>query len=329
MSVSKIFICFSTLLALLSGCSSMESLVDVPVAPDNARIAPYSINTHQRSVHLFDPVSLKARIRERHLRPRVQQLYVLVDQTFTASDRYRDYSYTDYSREIFRRFNRTLPALPLGGGAYALRQAEDSTEPADMPRYTARVIEQQLNAGRSLPGIGTADLAEAIDAISIKAQISKGNVALVILTDWKRIDQPVHEAVQRFRQRMRAKSGFLVGARHRMFAKAGAMVNPDSQAWKDSEQRTGCVVMLGIGNRLSRTALDEVDQCGFSIAADKVAQPRDMSHLVERVLFNGPEDSDGDGIYDYKDRCPDTTPGRLIRFDGCARFATQDNQGVD
>jgi hypothetical protein len=29
---------------------------------------------------------------------------------------------------------------------------------------------------------------------------------------------------------------------------------------------------------------------------------------------------DGDGIYDYMDKCPNTEKGRLVRFDGCYRF---------
>jgi len=55
-------------------------------------------------------------------------------------------------------------------------------------------------------------------------------------------------------------------------------------------------------------------------------QPREMSYFVEKILFSGPADSDGDGIYDYLDECPSTTPGRVIGRNGCARFTRGDDE---
>jgi hypothetical protein len=49
-----------------------------------------------------------------------------------------------------------------------------------------------------------------------------------------------------------------------------------------------------------------------------------MTHFVQRVLYKGPADSDGDGIYDYLDGCPNTSIGRIVDYFGCLRFAASE-----
>ena len=101
-----------------------------------------------------------------------------------------------------------------------------------------------------------------------------------------------------------------------------AVINSPSILTTSQEQRSGvCLYTVGVGNRLSRTRLDTVDSCGHSVAADKVAQPRDMAHFVQNILYKGPADTDGDGIYDYRDRCLNTHAGRIVDYSGCPRFA--------
>jgi OOP family OmpA-OmpF porin len=73
----------------------------------------------------------------------------------------------------------------------------------------------------------------------------------------------------------------------------------------------------------------KVGGCGFAVNADDIAAPEAMARYV-REVFLGPAaapvalapssvaaDSDGDGVPDSRDRCPDTPAGVSVNADGC------------
>lgn len=86
------------------------------------------------------------------------------------------------------------------------------------------------------------------------------------------------------------------------------------------QQRNACFYNILMSMRNIASFPLEFGKCGFSLSSKSLSHPREMSHFVGRVLFKGPADSDGDGIYDYRDRCPDTSVGRVVNYDGCYRF---------
>lgn len=73
----------------------------------------------------------------------------------------------------------------------------------------------------------------------------------------------------------------------------------------------------------------KVGGCGFTVNADEIAAPDAMSRYVQDVLLwppagqaassaaYGPLDSDGDGVVDSRDRCPNTPRGVKVNADGC------------
>lgn len=280
----------------------MERVLPLPTKSSSAIEANYDLSTFDTSIHLFDPISLYERVHRYSLVQKIDALYVLVDTGEGAGDMYRGIPAEVYLREIFRRFNRSLPHVPLAGGVWKLSSAPQSNVAGG---YVATGIEYKLDSGRTLPSIGTIDLSTAIDSISDFASATKGNVALLLLGDWKQIDDDVFEAVSRFRQRGFAKTGF--------------QVLPQIENW-NSVSSVHCVYSIGLSSRYSTSRLDGADLCGFSVAADKVAQPNSMAHFVERVLFGPPADTDGDGVYDYADLCPEEGRERLVDFNGCLRF---------
>jgi len=289
----------------LTGCSSMERLVDSPEKQSSTQAGDYELELYKRSVHLFEPVSVDDIAASERLQPRLDNLFVLVDDG-DDSELYRGVPKQVYVYEIFRRFNLSMPHLNLRGGAFRLYEDKDELR---VGPYLSREIQHKIDSNRPLTSLGTKNLAEGIEKITELAVTARGRTGLVIFTDWQNITAQEVEAVARFRQRGEALAGF--------------NVVPQVDSW-DGSENPYCIFAVGVGNAMSRSMFDQADVCGFSEAADKVAQPRDMAYFVRKILYTTPLDSDGDGIYDYQDQCPDTPPGRIIDSLGCLRFEAEE-----
>jgi len=286
------------------GCGTFETLVKVPVKPSEAVVDEYQIALYQEPIHLFSGANLGSKMKQQRLMRRTENLIVLIEQG-RSTEMYRGIPLDIYQREVFRRFNRTLPHIALGGGVWSV--AEDS-KVANFGQYKPSVIEDSLDRGESLDGIGSGNLAKAIDIAAGIASGLRGRTTLLLITPWGLLDQSAREAVMRFYQRGRSQAGF--------------QIIPQVDAWNGSSG-LNCVYAVGVGGKLPMSALRTVEDCGLSMPSDRLMQVRDMEAFVEHMLFMGPEDNDGDGVYDYKDKCPETPPDRLVDYDGCNRFVAE------
>jgi hypothetical protein len=293
------------LVFFLQACSSMEALVEVPTQSRSAAVEGYDIELHQRSIQLYDPIDLERRAVDLKLDRRVDNLYLLLDQSGALDETYRDVNLKHYAQEITRRLLRTLPAHQLGGGLWVI-DSRSSVEAPISSVFNSGTYDAELSDSGALAPVGTAELSQAIDRLNRQISQQKGRSALLVLTRWDRIDRSVVEAIMRLRQ-------------HRIFD-SGVETSGQLDSRRGSGSQGVCVYTLGVGNRLSRTQIDDTDSCGFSQAADKVAQPRDMAHFIERMLFIGPADTDNDGIYDYLDQCAATPVQRIVNAQGCPVF---------
>ena len=279
----------------------MEHVLDMPLS-QNPTVADYKAEPFSVGLHLFDPLAVSSTVEQQLLQQRIQNVFILLAPG-TGTDVYRGYPLEIYAREIFRRFNTTLPHMPLHGGAWRL---SDLPESEITGGYSGVRIEKALDLGDELPSIGTSDLSSAINRVSALAASKKGSTALIVFGDMRSIDQTVEEAVLRFRQQGDFNSGF--------------KVLPEVNGWSSSSPMN-CFYSVNLTAKYSSSIIDDVDSCGFSVAADKVAQPRDMAHFVERIFFSPPVDSDGDGVYDYLDKCPKEGRDRIVDSHGCLRFS--------
>lgn len=295
------------------GCVSMERLVKVPAQPEMDIVQNYNTELHQQSIHIFNPISLDNRVAGLHLEPRVDHLFFLVDQSSALSGEFRGVESRLYAREMVRRFTATMPEKTYSGALMIYdKKTRVQQQALKLTSFTAADLEKALIAPASMQRIENKTLAMAVDQLSQLISGVKGSSAVILVTSWSQIDKTVERAVMRLRQ----SSSFVGGVR---------IVDSDqeSMSWQGGQSGI-CFYTLGVGNQLSRTRLETVDSCGYSVAANKVAQPRDMAHFVQTVLYKGPADSDGDGIYDYRDRCPNTSTGRIVDYSGCLRFATSE-----
>jgi hypothetical protein len=297
------------LLCLLQACTSTEHVIDAQYLSGTAAISPYDTSLHKRSIHIFDPIDLQPKILKQQLQQKVDHLFILIDNSPEMDAEYRDLSKRQYAEEILRRFNKSLPPIQLTGEVLQFSSGwslmiDSLTLPS--PDFDRAKVATILNLGKNFKPSKGATLAEAIDHLTEHLGQLPGRSAVVLITRWEMIDKSVVEAVARMRQKT-------------IFAK-GVTVSDNVSTWNGKYGDGACLYTIGVGNELSRARFDGIDVCGFSMTADRVAQPRDMAHFVERVLFSGPKDTDGDGIYDYKDICPNTLEDVIVDFNGCRRF---------
>ncbi len=294
----------------LMGCVSFERLVKVPTESELTTIESYNTGLHRQSIHIFNPIALDNRVTEFRLQPRVENLFFVVDQSSALSGEFQGVETQLYAREIVRRFIRTMPMKKYSGAILAFEQQTDiPNQEFQLTDYSVGDIEQALASPTSMQRIIGDSFATALDQVTELIGRVDGSSAVVLVTAWSQIDKAVEHSVMRMRQQSKFGGGMKI-----------VQSSSEPMPWKSTGSGV-CLYTVGVGNQLSRTHLETVDSCGFSVAANKVAQPRDMVHFVQTVLYKGPADSDGDGIYDYRDRCPNTTEGRIVDYTGCLQFA--------
>lgn len=296
------------MLLFLIGCTSSEMLVKISASDDTATVDPYNTSTYKNNIALFSPLALQQKINRQKLQQKSSNLFVLLDTSAAMQDDYRNMSRYEYGVEILNRFHQTLPELNLHGGVFTTTAYSGSSffssvfstgpDAGDENRrypvygeYKPMQMQQQVLDASHLNKMGDGSLHTAIAELADIVVDIRQPSTLLLLTRWERIDEKAMIELARLREKLKLEHGQDV-----------------------------CVYTIGVGNNYSRARFDQVDTCGFSVTADNIAQPRDMSHFVERMFFFGPADTDNDGIYDYLDKCPDTQKDRLVGFDGCNRF---------
>jgi len=291
---------------VLSACSSMEPLVSVPESESQARLEGYDLSLHQRSIHRFDPVRIAEKVNAQSLEARVANLVVLVDGDL-ADTEIRGVPTEIYTREIIRRFLKTVPDNAFDILLASVGTSDGKSAGPTWSRKTETGL-SQLAAAEPLPALNQSSLAGALEALSAALDQHAGASAIVVFTEWNNIDRTVVDAISRLQQYSQGEAG----------EKIMAEVEPWSMP---SLNAPSCVHLIGLSNYLSRTPANMVN-CGLSKAADAISQPADMAFFVEQILYKGPRDSDNDGVFDYLDKCPNTSEGRIVDFSGCTKFSS-------
>ncbi len=291
---------------LLVACSSTEKVLRTPEIDSGSVLQPYDVQTYKNSVHTFDAIDLMPTIeREQWLR-RVDHIFVLWDEAGLSSAQTDGTSPQIFGREILRRLNRTLPSRDLSGALLTTGSGQPFSSSTVAGPYDPKVIESQVAKGQGPLSLGGGSLAPRIDALTEWARLQPGRTAIYLITQWDRLDARAIEAIARFHQRTVHASGLTVATQ--------------GTTWSGKDGLGGCFYAIGVGNTYSREKFLDVTDCGLGATFDAVAQPRDMANFVSRTLYSGPADTDGDGIPDYLDECPNTPAGRLVNSKGCLRF---------
>jgi OOP family OmpA-OmpF porin len=251
----------------------------------------------------FQPVQLSSDAFSK----KVDTFVVVLDASSSMNDDYNGRPKIDQAKEIIARMNQTIPPLDYRAGLVAFGSG------ACLDGNDAKVLygvtpyrRADLAAGLDLLKCagGVSPMSEGIKTSHTKLQDSNfGRTALIIVSDAADIYQ------------------------------GGAIEN--AKKLKEAMGDKLCIYPIQVGQDKGGSKLmDELAKiggCGFAVNADDISSPNAMADYVKKVFLApavakapvaaapvaGVVDSDGDGVPDSRDKCPNTPKGVKVNADGC------------
>jgi hypothetical protein len=221
--------------------------------------------------------------------PKVDQFAVIGDGSLSMSDKHDKMRKLDVAQALLESMNDTIPELEYQGELRAFGRGECGTKGAsvvlvDLQKYSsdgmAGPITNFTCAG------GQSPLNKAIDGVAADVTMTDVPSSLVIVSDGLHMGSKEVAAADN-----------LASAFGDNLAIYAVQVGSSTRATKLLEK----VVAEGNG--------------GYLVNADDLTSSAAMEKFVQDVLLH--PDSDGDGVPDHLDKCPDTPRGVAVDSVGC------------
>lgn len=248
----------------------------------------------QKPQTMFKPFDFNQKLESGHYVPQVENFLVVLDASQSMNESYKGNSKIELAKEIVSRMNQTIPDMNIDAGLRAFGQTANpfnkkTTLLYGLTEYNGSKYENALKTVSWAAGVSP--LAIALDAAGKDLDSVQGKSALIIVSDGKEMnDTPVASA----------------------------------KAIKDKLGNMICIYTVLIGDNTAGKNLMEniadASGCGFSVNADRIYSSEGMADFVEKVFLTKaamPMDSDGDGVYDQQDMCPDTPAKINVTAKGC------------
>ena len=283
----KIYLLASLLTAsvtILTGCAQLKSLKK-PIEP----------------LETFVPQNLDSQSQDVKYVPKIESFVIILDASASMRDEYigavnKGHPKFTVAKDILARMNNTLPEIDVkcafvtfGHGYF---KPFETSVVYELTKYSRSLLEDALIS--ATPPQGSSPAGNGIkDAWNILLT-SGGQNAVILVSDGEElIGSPLERA-------------------------------------KDLKEMYGdrvCLYTIFVGNTAEgeeelRELAREV-KCGFSVTADEIASSDNMADFVKKVFLTATPkqvsdiDSDGDGVYDKDDECPDTPKGAIVDSRGC------------
>lgn len=245
---------------------------------------------------------------------KVDNFFIILDASTSMSVSYEaegEDSKFRVAKDFIRRMNNTMPEMNINGSLLTFgrgivlpaRQTEIVYGPTI---YSRSGLNRSLDK-LSFPAEGNSPAALAIDGISNTIGSVKGDNAVIFISDGENLEGNPKASVRLLKN--------LYG------------------------ERT-CFYTVWIGNNPEgKNFLEElagIIDCNFSTSIDEIASNEDMIDFIKRVFLTSDDagssrdldrDSDGDGVPDSIDRCPDTPAGVKVDRFGCPEVRQMDSDG--
>ena len=239
--------------------------------------------------------------------PKVDSFVVILDTSYSMADKYGNKAKANVAKEFLGAMNQTIPEMNYNGalrtfGNIAYVPDKSTLLVYGPTKYSTEGFGTALNAVKGSNGDSSRALAKAIIASGGDLKSAQGPVNVVIVSDGEDMDQvPVKAA----------------------------------EALKSQFGDRLCIFTVSIGDSpAGKDILDQIAKaggCGYSTTAGKLASSGDMAGFVEGIFLAKPApkpmpmakpmDSDGDGVTDDKDQCPNTPMGATVDARGCWTYA--------
>ena len=259
----------------------------------------------QPTKSLFSSSQLQAN----QYQPKADNFVVILDTSSSMSDEYSGFSKFKIAQDYLNALNQTLPELEYNGALRTFGNIASVPDKSTLlvygpTRYSTKGFELALNGVKGPSGDNSIPLAKALAATGKDLNATQGTTAIIIVSDGRDIDQMTVKTVQNLKDQL--------GDRVCIYP---IRIGDDPAGAKQME-------------RIAATGA-----CGFPVVVKNYKTSYSMGDLVEDIFLAKiqkpafkpvpvakPVDSDGDGVTDDRDQCPNTPIGATVDARGCWSF---------
>lgn len=232
---------------------------------------------------------------------KVDNAVVILDSSMTMA--LEGENHFQNAKNLVSSMNQSIPSdVSFNGGlqtfGHSLKQSKNETDTVyGMTRYSRDGFQKGLDSVKTAGG--NSPLSAALLAAGADLKGAKGKSAIVVVSDGLQMDSAPATAKQ-------------------VVADLGGNV---------------CIHTVFVGDKAAGKALLEkvaqASSCGSSVEGSSLASSANMGAFVENVFLSPKPvvakaappkvdgDSDGDGVRDSRDKCPNTPRGEYVDEDGC------------
>jgi len=105
-----------------------------------------------------------------------------------------------------------------------------------------------------------------------------------------------------------------------LFSRADRMTEDTVRTVRGIQSRYGehlCLHLVSVGDNTACFKLRDFNICGSAVRGEDIAGPEAMAAYALKLFYGDPLDTDGDGVYDYRDQLRGTPKNLRINWDGC------------
>jgi OOP family OmpA-OmpF porin len=237
--------------------------------------------------------------------PKVDNFVVILDTSSSMADKTYGQAKATIAKNFLAAMNQTLPELNYNAalrtfGHFAYLPDRSTMLVYGVTSYTTSGFGAALNDVKAPGGDSSLPLAKAIAAAGEDLKSVQGPIAIIIVSDGEDMDQVPVQAAKALQSRFNNRL---------------------------------CIDTVQVGNdpggKVILEQIAKASGCGFSTSVDSLADSSSMARFVESIFLAKPApvavlDSDGDGVPDNKDKCPNTPKGVKVDVFGCPLDADRD-----
>jgi OOP family OmpA-OmpF porin len=249
--------------------------------------------------------------------PKADTVIMVLDASTSMNEKVDGVTKFDMAKQTLAKMNQTTPPLDYQAGLVAFGSGSCLDDQSAKVIYGLAPYQRAEMAG-GLDSIecagGYSPMARGVDAGKEKVSASSGSVAMIIVSDGKEIDsKKVIDSVTALKTHLGDRL---------------------------------CVYPIQVGDDpKGRVLMDQVAQtagCGFAVNARDIQSPDAMADYVTQALLApapvvaaaapaamAPADTDGDGVTDDMDQCPNTPKGATVNAMGCWAYQGEVLFGFD